>query len=139
MHAYYYDLTWTPTAGGNLSQDTESNMVHLCDACAAQHRANIVWAGAGIDGVGCENCDDAPPAVTVELYDPDSGMPNGHTATIAPIDGARLGWQATTSSGLTGRYIAVEYRDDDLTQVAFGGFGLTIRADDWAQICEAVL
>lgn len=69
---YYYDLTWEPQRGGQLSDDAESNLVILCRRCAGLYGSVTAWAGSADDAASCEVCggyDDAPgllPAAAIE-------------------------------------------------------------------------
>lgn len=43
-----------------LTNDTEGNLVQLCDRCAQLHADQVEWAGDAAEG--CELCDGDAPA-----------------------------------------------------------------------------
>lgn len=69
---YFYDLTWERQTGGELTSDTEGNLVVLCRRCAGVYRSITAWAGAADDGASCEACggyDDAPGMLSAQAVE----------------------------------------------------------------------
>jgi hypothetical protein len=52
---YYYDNTWIPGHGGRWTNDTEGNLVLLCDKCAKRvPQGEVEYAQDGEPDTLCE-------------------------------------------------------------------------------------